>query len=138
LVSRHTTTVKNVNSPPKTAVGTRTLSGPAGCEESLRHCDAALVRAFGFLGKRWSGVILGTLANGESGFADLKRRVEGISDSVLSDRLAELQGAGLIVRSVESGPPVSVSYALSESGQALMPAMFELSEWATMNLPEAD
>ena len=62
----------------------------------MRHCDAALARAFGFLGKRWSGVILGTLANGESGFAELKRRVEGISDSVLSDRLAELQGAGLI------------------------------------------
>jgi DNA-binding HxlR family transcriptional regulator len=81
-------------------------------------------------------VLLGTLAIGESGFADLKRRVEGISDSVLSDRLTELQGAGLIVRSVDPGPPVSVSYALTDSGKALMPAMFELSSWAATNLPD--
>ena len=55
------------------------------------HCDAALVRAFSFLGKRWNGVILGSLVYGEAGFSELKRRVEGISDSVLSDRLSELQ-----------------------------------------------
>jgi len=106
--------------------------------ESLRHCDAALARAFGLLGKRWNGIILGTLANGASGFADLKRRVDGISDSVLSDRLSELQGAGLILRTVEAGPPVSVSYQLSESGRALMPVMFELGQWASKNLSELD
>ena len=83
-------------------------------------------------------MILGTLANGDSGFSELKRRVEGISDSVLSDRLVELQGTGLIVRAVQPGPPVSVTYALSESGRALMPAMFELSEWAAKNLPAGD
>jgi len=46
-----------------------------------------------FLGKRWNGVLLGTLTNGPSGFAELKRNVEGISDSVLSERLSELQEA---------------------------------------------
>lgn len=127
-----------MNTPSKATGRAQTLHAAVAGEESLHHCDAALVRAFGFLGKRWSGVILGTLANGESGFAELKRRVEGISDSVLSDRLAELQGAGLIFRAVESGPPVSVSYTLSESGKALMPAMFELSEWASKNLPAAE
>ena len=69
-----------------------------------RSCDAALAQAFTFLGKRWNGVILGTLTNGSSGFAELKRSVSGISDSVLSERLSELQAAGLIVRSVEPGP----------------------------------
>jgi uncharacterized protein (TIGR03083 family) len=107
-------------------------------EESSRSCDAALARAFKFLGKRWSGVILGTLTNGQAGFAELKRRVDGISDSVLSDRLAELQVAGLVIRSVEPGPPVSVSYVLSEAGAALIPAMYELSAWASENLPDAD
>lgn len=78
-------------------------------------------------------MILGTLVNGEVGFSELKRRVGGISDSVLSDRLSELQGVGLIVRTVQSGPPVSVTYALSSSGNALMPAMFALGEWASTN-----
>lgn len=94
------------------------------------------MRAFTFLGKRWSGIILASLTNGPVGFAELARRVDGISDSVLSDRLAELQQAALIVRSVDPGPPVAVAYALSEAGAALIPAMQELSAWAAVNLPD--
>lgn len=111
-------------------------SGP--CVEAVTACDEALVRAFRFLGKRWSGVILGTLANGPVGFAELGRRVEGISDSVLAERLSDLQVSGLIVRDVQPGPPVSVTYALAPAGAALLPAMHELSVWATGNLPGAE
>jgi DNA-binding HxlR family transcriptional regulator len=109
----------------------------SNCAEAAKSCDEALVRAFQFLGKRWSGVILGTLAGGPLGFAELGRRVEGISDSVLAERLSELQASGLIVREVQDGPPVSVSYTLSSAGGALMPAMRELTMWATNNLPRS-
>jgi DNA-binding HxlR family transcriptional regulator len=98
-------------------------------------CDGALTRAFGFLGKRWNGVILGTLINGPAGFAELKRAVAGISDSVLSERLTELAGAGLVQRTVAEGPPVAVRYALTPAGQALLPALRELTAWAEKNLP---
>ncbi|MGC2176487.1 MAG: helix-turn-helix domain-containing protein [Acidimicrobiales bacterium] len=97
-------------------------------------CDEALGRAFQFLGKRWNGVILATLENGTVGFAELGRRVEGISDSVLAERLSELQLAGLIRREVQAGPPVSVTYTLSPAGAALMPVMHQLSAWAASNL----
>jgi DNA-binding HxlR family transcriptional regulator len=100
-----------------------------------RACDAALTRAFGFLGKRWSGVILGTLTTGPAGFSELRRAVSGISDSVLSERLVELCGAGLVLRSVDEGPPVAVGYTLTPAGQALLPAMQALTAWATENLP---
>jgi DNA-binding HxlR family transcriptional regulator len=108
-------------------------SGPEG--HNSKSCDSALAQAFTFLGKRWNGVILGTLLNGSSGFAQLKRSVSGISDSVLSERLSELQTAGLIVRSVKAGPPVSVSYDLSNTGRALIPSMHALSAWAAENFP---
>lgn len=107
------------------------------CEESSKSCDGALAQAFKFLGKRWNGVILGTLTNGSSGFAELKRNVNGISDSVLSERLSELHAAGLIVRTVDPGPPISVSYDLSDSGKALIPALHALSTWATQSFPPA-
>lgn len=100
-----------------------------------RVCDAALARAFEFLGKRWNGVILGTLLDGPAGFAELKRAVGGISDSVLSARLTDLAAARLVLRQVEEGPPVAVSYRLSESGQALLPALRALGSWASENLP---
>jgi DNA-binding HxlR family transcriptional regulator len=108
------------------------------CAKAASACDEALARAFQFLGKRWSGVILGTLANGPVGFADLRRRVEGISDSVLSERLSDLQVAGLILRDVQPGPPVSVNYTLAPAGSALLPAMHELSVWAAAYLPLAE
>jgi DNA-binding HxlR family transcriptional regulator len=100
-----------------------------------RVCDAALARAFGFLGKRWNGVILGTLTNGPAGFAELRRAVGGVSDSMLSERLSELAGAGLVLRTVDPGPPVSVTYQLAPAGSALLPAMQELTAWAAANLP---
>jgi len=105
--------------------------------ETSKSCDGALAQAFSFLGKRWNGVILGTLTNGSSGFAELKRNVAGISDSVLSERLSELQQAGLITRSVVPGPPVSVSYELSDTGNALIPAMRALTTWASENFARA-
>jgi DNA-binding HxlR family transcriptional regulator len=123
-------------STSQSAVGVTSLSRDGTtCDETSKSCDGALAQAFKFLGKRWNGVILGTLTNGPSGFAELKRNVAGISDSVLSERLSELQEAGLIVRSVEPGPPVSVSYELSDTGNALIPAMRALSTWASENFP---
>lgn len=102
-----------------------------------RTCDAALSRAFEFLGKRWNGVLLGTLIAGPAGFSELRRAVVGISDSMLSERLAELTKAGLIARVVDPGPPVAVSYSLTEAGKGLLPALEELTAWAAVNLPAA-
>src|SRR3978361_1085343 len=96
-----------------------------------RACDSPLDRACTFLGKRWSGVLLGTLTYGPAGFAELRRAVTGISDSVLSERLTELAGAGLVVRSVSVGPPVAVVYSLTVAGLALVPALNELTNWAS-------
>ncbi|WP_354569420.1 helix-turn-helix domain-containing protein [Glaciihabitans sp. UYNi722] len=101
---------------------------------SAPTCDKALAHAFGFLGKRWNGVILGTLMDGAASFSELRRAVEGISDSVLSERLTELATTGLVRRTVDDGPPIAVSYTLTDSGSALMPALTELTSWARANL----
>jgi DNA-binding HxlR family transcriptional regulator len=96
--------------------------------------DASLVRAFDLLGKRWTGVLLGTLSSGRVGFRALARAVPGISDSVLSDRLVELTEAGLVARAVGEGPPVSVTYTLTEAGRALLPALEQITRWAERHL----
>jgi DNA-binding HxlR family transcriptional regulator len=97
---------------------------------------AALARAFQFLGKRWNAVVLGHLSAGPAGFRELARAIDGISDSVLSDRLADLTKGGLITRTVDEGPPLAVSYALTERGRALMPALDQIAVWAQENLPD--
>jgi DNA-binding HxlR family transcriptional regulator len=76
--------------------------------------------------------------DGPAGFAQLTRSVQGISESVLSDRLQELTAAGLISRTVSEGPPVSVTYELTDAGRALIPALDALAAWASQNLPATD
>jgi DNA-binding HxlR family transcriptional regulator len=95
-----------------------------------------LGRAFRFLGKRWNAVVLGHLSAGPAGFRELSRAIDGISDSVLSDRLADLAAGGLIKRYVIEGPPMASSYELTDRGRALMPALEQIALWARENLPE--
>lgn len=102
--------------------------------ETCLRGDAALTRAFDLLGKRWTGVVLGTLSGGPTGFRALSRAVEGISDSMLSDRLSALTVAGLVARTVAAGPPVSVAYELTDAGRALLPALEQISRWAEEHL----
>jgi DNA-binding HxlR family transcriptional regulator len=97
-------------------------------------CDAALGLAFGLLGKRWNGIILGVLTNGPAGFADLRRGVGQITDSVLSDRLTELCAAGLVERSVTDSRPPGVNYSLTRAGSGLVPILEQLAKWAGNNL----
>ena len=97
-------------------------------------CEAGLARAFDFLGKRWNGVILGTLSSGPAGFAELRRGVGSITDSVLSDRLNELAEGGLVTRTVTDGRPPGVSYSLAPAGEALLPILQQLTTWAEANL----
>ena len=103
---------------------------PSTTADSEHVCDAGLIRAFEFLGKRWSGVILGSLSTGPVGYAELRRGVGAITDSVLSDRLTELVAGGLIERTVTDTRPPGVTYALTEAGSALFPILQALATWA--------
>ena len=103
-------------------------------EHSAPRCDAALSHAFALLGKRWNGMILGSLMQGPAGFSEIRRALETISDSVLAVRLAELTAAGLVLREVDEGPPVGVRYRLADSGVALVPVLRDLMDWARENL----
>jgi DNA-binding HxlR family transcriptional regulator len=109
-------------------------SDPAG---ECHPCEAGLIRAFEFLGKRWNGVLLGTLSRGPMGFAELGRAVGAISDSVLSDRLTELSVGGLVERTVTETRPPGVTYGLTPAGTALLPILGQLTTWADANLKDA-
>lgn len=82
------------------------------------------------IGKRWTGAILWALIERPHYFAELKAGIEGVSDRLLSQRLRELESEGLVERSVHPGTPARVSYALTECGRDLEPAVTELRDWA--------
>src|SRR6266516_5479404 len=87
-------------------------------------------QAIQLLGKRWTGLILDTLMDGPRRFCELTSTVAGLSDRVLSDRLRELESAGIIERVVYPQIPVRVEYRLTEKGQALKPVVDSIHTWA--------
>jgi len=97
-------------------------------------------RAVELIGRRWSGAIVSILVQrGSCRYNELLAAIAGISDRLLTERLRELEGAGVVERTVEPGPPVRVSYALTEAGRALEPAINAIGAWAEryVDAPEA-
>ena len=91
----------------------------------------ALARAAEIVGERWTLLIVRDLSLGPLRFSDLRRRLSGVSSSVLSERLAQLERRGLLGRRVLGPPAAATVYELSEMGRALQPALAELMKWGT-------
>ena len=75
------------------------------------------------LGRRWQLRIIWELREGALGFRDLQKRCDGMSPSVLSQRLGELTEAGIIAQLD------SQEYELTERGMALRKALAPLLQW---------
>jgi DNA-binding HxlR family transcriptional regulator len=82
------------------------------------------------IGRRWSGAIISMMLDGSQCFNELLTAVPGLSDRLLTERLRELESEGLVQRTVIPGPPVRVSYELTEAGKSLKPVIESLGKWA--------
>jgi DNA-binding HxlR family transcriptional regulator len=89
----------------------------------------AFKRAIDVLGRPWTAAILTALAASKRRFCELGEAVPGIGDKVLAQRLKDLEGRGLILRHVEPGPPVRVSYELSSKGRAFGHVAEAIERW---------
>jgi DNA-binding HxlR family transcriptional regulator len=82
------------------------------------------------IGGKWKCVILWHLAqDGTSRFTELKRRLQSITQRMLTNQLRELEADGLIDRKVYAQVPPKVEYSLSERGQTLWPVLDALQRW---------
>lgn len=82
------------------------------------------------IGKRWTGVILCAILAGCTRYADICDTVPGLSDTMLSERLRELETEGIVTRAVSARPPIRVDYRLTSKGEALHHAIEAISLWA--------
>ncbi len=83
-----------------------------------------LMAALDLLGRRWALRVLWELRAGPVGARDLRDRCDGMSSSVLYERLRELSAAGLIGRDDDD------RYQLTAIGRSLSAAIAPLDEWA--------
>ena len=80
--------------------------------------------ALDLLGRRWSLRLLWELRNGPLGARALLARIDGLSSSVLYERLRELTAAGVLVKADDE------AYELTHIGQSLGGALEPLDDWA--------
>lgn len=87
-------------------------------------------RAIELIGRRWTGAILLALSHGAERFCALTAAVPGLSDRLLSERLKELEMEGIVRRTVIPTTPVTITYQLTEKGDALRDVMDAVGLWA--------
>ena len=80
---------------------------------------------------RWKLVILFHLFGGQvMRFSDLERAIPGVSQKMLIQQLRQLEGDGIVHRTVYPQVPPKVEYRLTDWGQSLCPALDALLSWA--------
>jgi DNA-binding HxlR family transcriptional regulator len=91
----------------------------------------AIAHALDLVGERWALLVVRELLLGPKRFTDLRRGLPNASPNVISDRLRELEQAG-VVRREKLPPPASARvYALTDWGRELEDTVLSLGRWAT-------
>lgn len=88
------------------------------------------------IGDKWTVLIVGALGEESLRFSELRRRIEGISQKMLTQTLRALEEDGLVVRTVYAEVPARVEYRLTEAGQSLRAPLQALEEWSITHLAD--
>ncbi|MEU4551151.1 HxlR family transcriptional regulator [Micromonospora violae] len=83
------------------------------------------------LGGKWRTVILAYLKEGVHRYGELRRRLPGVSEKMLTQRLRELEADGLVARHDHHTVPPHVEYRLTDEGRSLAPVLQALYDWGT-------
>jgi DNA-binding HxlR family transcriptional regulator len=90
-----------------------------------------VVDVWELLGRRWSLHILKNLKTKEViRFNELKRSLPGISSTVLSERLLELEREGLVTKKIYPEVPPRVEYGITPQARELEVIIKDLARWA--------
>jgi len=83
---------------------------------------------------RWKAMIVRRLGDSALGFGDLRRTMPGVTIKVLRQHLRQLEGEGVVARSVQQRPTLRVRYRLTPHGRTLGPLFESLWAWGVVHL----
>jgi DNA-binding HxlR family transcriptional regulator len=94
-----------------------------------------IARALDVIGERWALLVVRELLLGPKRFTDLRAGMPNLSPDVLSQRLRELEQAGVVRRGSLPPPAGSRIYELTDWGRELEPVVLGLGRWASSRAP---
>jgi DNA-binding HxlR family transcriptional regulator len=87
-------------------------------------------RILDLVGDRWTVLVVGSLRDEPLRFSEIARRVEGVSQKMLTQTLRALERDGLVTRTVHAEVPPRVEYELTRSGRSLLAPLKALESWS--------
>jgi DNA-binding HxlR family transcriptional regulator len=81
-------------------------------------------------------VLLRDLLNGKRRFSEFLESPERITTNVLTDRLAKMEGAGLVAKTPYQERPLRHEYSLTAKGEGLLPVLQAVCRWANQYLDD--
>ncbi len=96
-------------------------------------CNEAcpLQRAMEMIGGKWKlSILCSLMVDGATRYNDLKRKMNGISNTMLAKSLKEMEEDGLVMRTEYMEVPIRVEYEITEKAKALGPILVQLAQWA--------
>ncbi|NES21319.1 MAG: helix-turn-helix transcriptional regulator [Symploca sp. SIO3E6] len=104
-----------------------------------KNCDrpygCSVEATLSVIGGRWKPVIIfNLLQNDFLRFGELKRKIEGITQRMLTNQLRELEEDKIVARKVYAEVPPRVEYSLTDYGRTLEPIMISMRDWGAEHM----
>jgi len=106
---------------------------PLPKDENIYETECPILYAMNIIGQKWKLPILWYIADAEDQtlrYRQLEKKVVGITATMLTKCLRELEADQLIIRTQYNTIPPTVEYSLSERGKTLIPALESVYQWA--------
>lgn len=103
-----------------------------GADAYLAACPSRQI--LDVLANKWTMLAMGALAEGPLRFGALRRRLDGVTQKMLTQTLRTLERDGLVTRSVYPTIPPRVEYAATELGQSVTALMSAIRAWSEENI----
>jgi DNA-binding HxlR family transcriptional regulator len=86
------------------------------------------------LADKWVCLVIVALVNGPQRHSELRRRLNGVSQKMLTQTLRAMERDGIVTRTVTAGVPVRVDYELTELGVSLTSVVHAVKLWAEAHM----
>jgi DNA-binding HxlR family transcriptional regulator len=103
-----------------------------GADAYLAACPSRQI--LDVLANKWTMLVMGALSGGPMRFGELRRRLDGITQKMLTQTLRTLERDGLVTRTVYPTIPPKVEYAATELGGSVTALMHAIRAWSEENI----
>ena len=103
-----------------------------GADAYLAACPSRQI--LDVLANKWTMLVMGALSGGPMRFGELRRRLDGISQKMLTQTLRTLERDGLVTRTIYPTIPPKVEYAATQLGESVTALMHAIRSWSEENI----